>query len=86
METKHINYTTTDGVCSRSIHIDLAGDKIVRVIIDGGCHGNSQGIMKLLEGMEVEDAITRLEGINCKNRGTSCPDQIARALRTAPVK
>ena len=47
----------------------------------GGCHGNLQGISKLVEGMKVEDVIARLDGIDCRGRGTSCPDQLAQALK-----
>ena len=55
---------------------------IEEVKILGGCHGNLQGISSLLKGMKVEDAIARMEGIDCRGRGTSCPDQIAEALKT----
>lgn len=69
------------GVCSRQIDIVLIGDTIEEVLFTGGCHGNSQGIAALLKGMKVEDAITRLEGIDCNGKGTSCPDQLAKVLR-----
>lgn len=73
----------TRGVCSRAIHIDLDGDTIKSVQFVGGCAGNTQGVARLVEGMKVEDAITRLEGIQCGPRPTSCPDQLAKALREA---
>ncbi|MCC8153643.1 MAG: TIGR03905 family TSCPD domain-containing protein [Tannerellaceae bacterium] len=81
MEVKHINYQTTGQVCSRAIHIDTEGDKIVRVIFEGGCHGNTQGLSRLLAGMNIDDVISRLDGVQCGSRGTSCPDQLAKALK-----
>lgn len=68
------------GVCSSQIDIVLVGDTIEEVLFTGGCHGNSQGIAALLKGMKVEDAITRLEGIDCNGKHTSCPDQLAQVL------
>lgn len=73
----------TRGVCSRAIHLDLDGDIIKSVEFVGGCSGNTQGVARLVEGMKVEDAIARLEGIKCGPRSTSCPDQLAQALRQA---
>lgn len=75
-----LSYTTT-GTCSRQIDIETDGDIIRRVTFTGGCHGNTQGIAALVRGMKVEEAIARLEGIDCRGKGTSCPDQLARALR-----
>lgn len=69
------------GVCSSQIDIVLVGDTIEEVLFTGGCHGNSQGIAALLKGMKVEDAITRLQGIDCNGKHTSCPDQLAQVLR-----
>lgn len=69
------------GVCSSQIDIVLVGDTIEEILFTGGCHGNSQGIAALLKGMKVEDAITRLEGIDCNGKHTSCPDQLAQVLR-----
>lgn len=71
----------TKGVCASSIHFDIEGDTIVKVQFTGGCSGNSQGIEKLVEGMKVADAISKLEGIRCGARSTSCPDQLAKALK-----
>ena len=72
------------GVCSRKTVIDLAPDNTINDIsIVGGCNGNTQGLAKLLIGMKAEDAIERLSGIDCNGRGTSCPDQVACALRAA---
>jgi uncharacterized protein (TIGR03905 family) len=61
--------------------IDAKEGIIEQVQIVGGCHGNTQGLSKLLVGMEVKEAIRRLEGIDCRERGTSCPDQMAQALK-----
>ncbi|MCI9546681.1 MAG: TIGR03905 family TSCPD domain-containing protein [Lachnospiraceae bacterium] len=73
----------TKGVCSQSIAFDIEDGKVRHVKFTGGCHGNTQGIAKLVEGMEAQDVIARLEGTNCGGRGTSCPDQLARALKAA---
>ena len=71
----------TKGVCSRAIEIEIKDGIIERVQYIGGCHGNTQGVAALVRGMRVEDAITRLSGIDCRGRGTSCPDQLSVALR-----
>lgn len=70
-------------VCSREFSFDIDNGVINSLSVVGGCNGNLQGISSLLKGMKVEDAIARLEGIKCMNRGgiTSCPDQIAKALK-----
>ncbi len=73
----------TKGVCSTQISFDVADGKVKDVSFVGGCHGNLQGIARLVEGMEVNDAISRLEGIRCGFKSTSCPDQLAKALKTA---
>ena len=73
----------THGVCSSMIHVELDGDKIKDVDFVGGCNGNLQGISSLVKGMKVEDASERLAGINCGSKATSCPDQLAKALREA---
>ncbi len=72
----------TNGVCSRTITADIEDGKVYNVRFDGGCNGNTKGISALVEGMEIEDVITRLEGIKCGFKGTSCPDQLAKALKT----
>ena len=79
--TKHISYKTQH-VCSRSIEIDVDNDVITNVKFNGGCAGNTQGVASLLRGMSVDEAISRLEGIRCGFKPTSCPDQLARALKT----
>ena len=68
------------GVCSRQINFEVENGIVTKLEVLGGCNGNLQGISKLVEGMKVEDVIKKLKGIDCKGRGTSCPDQIARAL------
>ncbi|MBQ4247090.1 MAG: TIGR03905 family TSCPD domain-containing protein [Ruminococcus sp.] len=69
------------GVCSRQIQFELDGDVVRSVKFTGGCNGNLQGIGKLVEGMNIDDVIQKLDGINCNGRGTSCPDQLAKALK-----
>ncbi len=71
------------GVCSQLIQVELDGDTIKSVNFVGGCSGNTQGVARLVEGMDVHEAISRLEGIRCGFRPTSCPDQLAKALRQA---
>ena len=70
------------GVCSRQFKIDVENGVVNSISIVGGCSGNLQGIASLLKGMKVEDAIARMEGIRCGFKSTSCPDQIAQALKT----
>ena len=76
------NYRTK-GVCSRNISFDIVDGKVTAVHFDGGCSGNSKGVASLVEGMPAEEAIRRLEGITCGFKGTSCPDQLAKAIRQA---
>ena len=73
----------THGVCSQMIRFDIDDDRIHSVEFVGGCAGNAQGVSRLIEGMKVDDAIARMEGIRCGNKPTSCPDQLARALKKA---
>lgn len=68
------------GVCSRRIIIETEGDIIKSVRFIGGCAGNTQGVAALLVGMKIDEAISRLKGIDCGGRGTSCPDQLSKAL------
>ena len=72
---------TPRGVCSRRMTVELEDGIIKDVRIEGGCSGNLQGMSALLVGMPVEEAIARLEGIRCGFKPTSCPDQIAQALK-----
>lgn len=71
------------GVRSRNMEIDVEGDVIQSVRVEGGCSGNLQGICSLLKGMTVEEAVARMEGIRCGGKPTSCPDQLAQALKQA---
>lgn len=71
----------TQGTCSRLIEIEIEDGLIAGVEFIGGCHGNLQGISSLVRGMRPADVIARLEGIRCGNKPTSCPDQLATALR-----
>ena len=71
------------GVCSRLIKVDVDGNIIKNVQFVGGCAGNTQGIASLVVDMDVHDAISRMEGITCGFKPTSCPDQLAKALRQA---
>ena len=77
-----ITYTPR-GVCSQAFRIKVEDDVIRSVQVVGGCSGNLQGLSALLRGMRVEDAIQRLDGIRCGTKPTSCPDQLAQALKTA---
>ena len=78
MET--LTYTTR-GVCSRRIHIDVEDGIVKKVVFEGGCAGNTQGVAALAEGMPIDEVIYKLEGIRCGFKATSCPDQLAKALK-----
>ncbi len=73
----------TQGVCSRNISFDIRDGRVYDVRFDGGCNGNTQGISGLVDGMTVDEVIRRLSGIRCGYKGTSCPDQLAKALEKA---
>ena len=73
----------TQGVCSQAIVVAVEGDVVHSVEFYGGCQGNTQGVAALVRGMQVDDVISRLEGIRCGGKSTSCPDQLSRALRKA---
>ena len=80
MVMKQIQYFT-EGTCSKMIDVSVdENDVIQQVGFMGGCHGNLQGISRLVKGMKVDDAIERLKGIKCGAKPTSCPDQLSRAL------
>lgn len=72
----------TSGTCSSMIDIEVENDTIQSVAFTGGCNGNLQGISTLVKGMKVDDAIEKLSGIKCGFKDTSCPDQLARALKS----
>lgn len=78
-----MNTYKTKGVCSQQIEFEVIDNKLHNVKFIGGCSGNTQGIAKLVEGMDKDEVIARLEGTKCGMRGTSCPDQLARALKQA---
>ena len=71
------------GVCSQMIQFDIEDNKVKNVVFTGGCNGNLQGIARLIEGMDVDEAISRIDGIRCGFKATSCPDQLAKALKEA---
>ncbi len=73
----------TQGVCCRSVSFDLEDGVVRHVRFEGGCNGNTQGVAALVDGMTAEEAIRRLSGIRCGFKGTSCPDQLAKALEAA---
>ncbi len=71
----------TQGVCSRRITFSVEDGLVKNVFFDGGCNGNGKGVSALVEGMAVDEAIRRMQGITCGRKPTSCPDQLARALK-----
>ena len=71
------------GVCSQGITFELEDGRVQNVRFVGGCSGNTQGVSRLVEGMPAEEAVRRLSGIRCGMKATSCPDQLARAIREA---
>ena len=73
----------TKGTCSRRMVVEVEDGVVQSLQVYGGCDGNLKGIAKLLPGMKAEDAITRMEGIRCGRKATSCPDQISQALKGA---
>ena len=76
------NYKTT-GTCSREISFEIEDGKVKNVQFFGGCNGNLKGIGALVEGMQMDEVISRVEGIRCGSKTTSCPDQLAQALKAA---
>ena len=82
-----MQYTyNTKGTCSREILFEIEDGKLTNVQFIGGCNGNLKGICSLVEGMAVEDVISRLEGTTCGPKNTSCPDQLATAIKEALAK
>ena len=79
---RKVSFETSPAVCSERIDIETKDGIVLDVRYTGGCHGNTQGIGVLCRGMRVSDVIARLRGIDCHGRGTSCPDQLARALES----
>ncbi len=76
----------TKGTCSQMIYFDIEDGKVKNVQFVGGCNGNLKGIGALVEGMNVDDVIARVEGISCGMKSTSCPDQLAKALKEAKAQ
>lgn len=76
----------TKGTCSQMIFFEIDDGKVHNVQFMGGCNGNLQGIGKLVEGMDIDDVIARIDGIHCGAKPTSCPDQLATALKQAKTK
>ena len=72
---------TPKGVCSRKMTIEIEGDTVKSLSVMGGCNGNLQGISSLVKGMKIDEIIERLDGIDCGGKGTSCPAQLAIALK-----
>lgn len=82
-ELKHVEFEP-QGVCSRRINFDIDGDgKLRNIVFSGGCPGNTFGVAALCEGVDAREALARLRGIDCRGRGTSCPDQFATAIAEA---
>ena len=79
------NYTTS-GVCAKNVSFDIDNGKVIKVSFSGGCNGNLKGISNLIEGMEINEAIKKLKGIECGSKSTSCPDQLAKALEELELK
>ena len=73
----------TSGTCARSIEFEIDGGKVKNVRFEGGCNGNLKGIGSIVEGMDAQVVIAKLEGIRCGFKSTSCPDQLAKALKEA---
>ncbi len=76
----------TKGVCSNAIEFELENNIVTNVRVIGGCHGNSQGVAALVEGMDADEVIRRVKGLSCGYKDTSCPDQLAKALEAAKAK
>jgi uncharacterized protein (TIGR03905 family) len=89
MKTKHIQYET-QGTCSKLIDVTADENNVIQqVFFLGGCNGNLQGISQLVRGQKIDDVIPKINGIRCGAKGTSCPDQLCRALeqlKTAPLE
>jgi len=71
----------THGTCSRAIRFEINNGVVSNIRFEGGCSGNTQGVAKLADGMTIDEIIARVEGIQCGTRPTSCPDQLAKALK-----
>ena len=76
----NVNFTPR-GVCARNMSFDIEDGVIKNLKVTGGCNGNLKGIASLVEGMKISDVVAKLEGIDCNGKGTSCPDQLAKAVK-----
>ena len=76
----------TKGTCSQMIYFEIEDGKLKNVSFLGGCNGNLKGIGSLVDGMDVDEVIARMEGIHCGSKPTSCPDQLAQALKAAKAQ
>jgi uncharacterized protein (TIGR03905 family) len=76
----NVNFTPR-GVCARNMNFDIEDGVIKNLKVMGGCNGNLKGIASLVEGMKIEEVVAKLEGIDCNGKGTSCPDQLAKAVK-----
>lgn len=76
----------TQGTCSKQITLETENGRVKNVSFLGGCNGNLQGIARLVEGMPIDEVIARLDGVQCGMKGTSCPDQLSRALKAIAEK
>lgn len=85
LEEPNMYSYTPVGVCSKKIDFEVVDNKITKVIFTGGCSGNLSGISSLIEGMNIDEVIKRLDGIKCGFKGTSCPDQLSKALKSVLV-
>ena len=89
MKTKHVQYET-QGTCSKMIDVTADENNVIQqVFFLGGCNGNLQGVSQLVRGQQIDDVIKKLDGIRCGTKGTSCPDQLCRALeqlKNAPLE
>jgi len=79
---RYVTATPSAKVCSKQIYIEIKDNVILKVVYTRGCDGNAKGIGALIKGMTVDEAVRRLEGITCGKRGTSCPDQLAKVLKS----
>ena len=70
----------TSGVCAREVHFDVVDNKVQNLNFINGCPGNLIGLAQLVNGMDIDEAISKLKGIDCRGKGTSCPDQLTKAL------
>lgn len=78
--TKELIEYKTQGTCCALMHVEVEDNKIINAEFFGGCNGNLKGLKSLIKGMDIDDVIKRLQGITCKDKPTSCPDQLAQCL------